>query len=115
MAKIAFQATESARVAGFDDIKANTKRNLRVYIGNDGSLKIATMPADKTAFPKNTKAVYQLDAHLTAGNKILWPTKSVAELRADLVKDKILTQKEVEHVKPGKFGNFWFDAESAKK
>lgn len=112
MAKIAFTATEG-RTQSFDDIKANTKRNVRVYTGKDGSLKFSTTEADKTAFAKGTKAVYQLDAHLTAGNKVLWPTKSIAELRADLVKDKILTSKEVESVKPGKFGNFWYDT-SAK-
>lgn len=112
MAKIAYKASEVAARVGFDDIKANTKRNVRVYKGTDGSLKFATTEADKTVFPKSTVGVYQLEAHLTAGNKVLWPTKSVAELRADLVKDKILTQQEVGNVKPGKFGNFWYDKDA---
>lgn len=115
MAKIAYQESVSTRTQGFDDIKANTKRNVRVYLGMNGKLKFATVAADKTAFPKGTKAVYQLDAHLTAGDKILWPTKSVAELRADLVKDKIVTSKEAESVKPGKFGAFWYDDGTSSK
>lgn len=112
MAKIAFTATEG-RTQSFDDIKANCKKTVRVYTGKDGSLKFSTGEADKTAYPKGTKVVFLLDAHLTAGNKILWPTKSIAELRADLVKEKVLTSKEVENVKPGRFGNFWYDT-SAK-
>lgn len=115
MAKIAFAVTEVARgAAGFDNLTANTKVFTRAYIGTNGQLKFETKSELKTV-PSSTKAVYSLDAHKTANGRILFPTKSVAELRTDLVKDKIVSSKDAEFVKPGKFGNFWFDAEGAAK
>lgn len=116
MAKVAFAVTETTvRSAGFDNLTANTKVFTRVYKGTQGGLKFQTTEAQPKSYPASTVGVYQLEAHKTAGGKILFPPKSILELRGDLVKDKILTQKDAELVVPGRFGTFFVNDKPAKK
>lgn len=110
MAKVAF--TKKDRKAGgfasFDSLEANAEVKVRVYRGLDQSLKFSVHAEDQDGFPASTVAVYVIPAHQNDGGKFVYPTKSVEMLRADMVKDKLVTKGEAERILPGKRGTFYF-------
>ncbi len=109
MAKRNFAVTQRATSA-IGDLEQNTLVSIRAYTAQDGSLKFATdRDPLKATFPASTIAVFDVKVHVNKGGKVLFPTKAMDELKKDLLEAKLVDKKEVERLRPGKYGQVFIE------